>query len=194
MTANGGFVDTLDFVLVAGQGVPTDTGYYYSYYSGGPHLNCPVFNWIAIDSTQTANPGVSLDLFDNQTVRVGLPFAFQYYGTDYDTISICSNGWVAMGSQTATDWTNSNIPNPDGPDAMIAGMWDDLDPGNIGASSDIYYYNDAANHRFIIEYFQVEHWPSGNHETFEITLYDPVYYPTPTDDGEIIVQYLDEPH
>ena len=46
------------------------------------------------------------------------------------------------------------------------------------------------NHRFIVEYFRVEHYSSGSHETFEIILYDPDHYPTPTGDGEIIVQYL----
>jgi hypothetical protein len=75
---------------------------------------------------------------------------------------------------------------------MIAGIWDDLDPGNSGQPSDIYWYYDEANHRFIIEYFRVEHYSSGFHETFEIILHDPLYYPTPTGDGDILVQYLVE--
>ena len=165
-TADGGYCDTSFFSLFVGECAPTDTGYYYSYYSGGPHLNSPVYNWIAIDSTQTANSGTSMDLLDNQTVAVSLPFTFKYYGVNYNQISISSNGWIAMGSQASTvDWTNSAIPTPDGPNAMIAGLWDDLDPGNPGAPSDIYYYYDAANHIFIVEYFQVEHWPSGAMET-----------------------------
>jgi len=191
--ADGGFCDTSYFSLIVGENAPTDTGYYYSYYSGGPHLNCPVFNWIAIDSTQTANSGTSMDLGDNQTSVVSLPFTFMYYGANYNQVSICSNGWIAMGSQASVvDWTNSNIPHPDGPNAMIAGLWDDLDPGNIDAPSDVYYYDDAANHIFVVEYFQVEHWPSGAMETFEIIFYDPAYYPSPTGDGDIIVQYLVE--
>ncbi|NIW48323.1 MAG: hypothetical protein GWN30_27295, partial [Gammaproteobacteria bacterium] len=64
-----------------------------------------------------------------------------------------------MGSTTSADWTNSGIPNVDGPDAMIAGLWDDLDPGNSGMAGDVYTYYDAPNHRFIIEYFRVEHYP-----------------------------------
>jgi hypothetical protein len=191
-TADGGFVDTLEFTLLVGQPVPSDTGRYYAYASTGPHANAPVYGWIGIDSTQSVNPGVSLDLIDNQTVTVSLPFTFRYYGINYSQISVCSNGWIAMGSQTDADWTNSSIPLADGPSAMIAGLWDDLDPGNPGQPSDIYYYNDAANHRFIIEYFDVEHYPSGYNETFEIILLDPAYYPTPTGDGEIIVQYLIE--
>ena len=187
----GIYIDTLDFTLVVGQFVPTDTGYYYVYFSGGPPTQSPVFEWIAIDTTQTANPGVSLDLDRNQTVIVDLPFTFKYYGVDYNRISICSNGWIAMDSTASTVYANSAIPSTYGPPAMIAGLWDYLQPGTPDEPGDIYYYDDAANHRFIVEYFRVEHFPvSGYDETFEIILYDPAYYPTPTGDGEIIVQYL----
>ena len=186
----GVYNDTLDFTMVVGQSVPSDTGYYYVYYSGGPHSQSPVFNWIAIDSSQSTYPGTSLDLGDAAVAQVNLPFTFTYYGLDYNQVTIGSDGWIAMGYQTMYDQTNSGIPDPDGPSAMIAGLWDDLNPGNIGQPSDIYYYYDTANHRFIVEYFRVEHWPSGYHETFEIILYDPGYHPTPTGDGEIIVQYL----
>ncbi|MGB3340045.1 MAG: T9SS type A sorting domain-containing protein [bacterium] len=191
-TADGGFCDTSDFRLTIGENAPTDTGYYYCYYSGGPHINCPVYSWIAIDSTQTANPGTSMDLGDNQISVVSFPFTFKYYGVNYNQISVSSNGWIGMGFQSSVDWTNSSIPNPDGPSAMIAGLWDDLDPGNTGAPSDVYYYYDATNHIFVVEYFQVEHWPSGAMETFEIIFYDPAYYFSPTGDGDIIVQYLVE--
>lgn len=187
------YVDTLDFTLVIGQSAPTDTGYYYAYYSGGPYAESPVFNWTAIDSTQSTNPGVSLDLAYNQTVVVSLPFTFRYYGLDYDRISICSNGWIAVDSTDSTDPANTGIPHPNGPPGMIAGVWDFLQPGTAGQAADIYYFHDAANHRFIVEYFMVGHFPSGlNPETFEIILYDPAYYPTPTGDGEVVVQYLTE--
>ncbi|MGD9379223.1 MAG: C25 family cysteine peptidase [candidate division WOR-3 bacterium] len=187
---SGIYVDTLDFSLIIGQLVPTDTGYYYVYYSGGPHTYSPVFDWIAIDSTQTQYPGVSLNLGDDQVTQVTIPFSFQYYGGNYTQLTISSNGWVCMGYQSSSSLTNYGIPNAGGPPAMIAGIWDDLDPGNAGQPSDIYYYYDAANHRFIIEYFRVEHYSSGSHETFEIILHDPLYHPSPTGDGDIIVQYL----
>ena len=186
------YVDTTDFTLTVGQLVPSDTGYYYSYWSGGPHTQCPVFEWFPIDTTQTANPGVSLNInSDDQTVQVTLPFTFCYYGVNYTQISVCSNGWISMGSTTITDWSNSGIPNADGPPAMVAGVWDDLYPGYSGHPADIYSYDDAANHRFVVEFFRVPHLgASTTNETFEFLLFDPVYYPTPTGDGEIIVQYL----
>lgn len=184
------FVDTLTFSLVVGLSAPNDTGYYYAYFSGGLHVHAPVFGWVAIDSTQVTHPGSSLDLGDNAVTQLALPFTFRYYGIDYDSITISSNGWIAMGYQTVDDQTNTAIPSPDGPQAMIAGIWDDLDPGNVGAASDIYFYYSASENLFIVEYFRVEHWPIGNEENFEIILYDPQHYPTPTGDGEIIVQYL----
>ncbi|MGD9379871.1 MAG: M14 family zinc carboxypeptidase, partial [candidate division WOR-3 bacterium] len=46
-----GYLDTIDLTVTIGIPVPTDTGYYYVYYSGGPHTYSPVFDWIAIDST-----------------------------------------------------------------------------------------------------------------------------------------------
>jgi hypothetical protein len=190
IATDAGFAETIDFEITIGQPVATDTGYYYVYYSGGPHLESPVFNWMAIDTTQSVYQGTSLDLLDNQTVTRNLPFTFKYYSTNYNQVSICSNGWIAMGTTTSTDWTNSSIPGADGPPAMIAGLWDDLDPGNIDLPSDIYTYYDEINHRFIVEYFRVEHYPGDFYENFEIILLDPAYHPTPTGDGEIIVQYL----
>jgi hypothetical protein len=188
---SGVYRDTVDFSLVVGAPPPTDTGYYYAYYSGGAYAQAPVFNWVAIDSTQSMYPGVSLDLDRNETAVVDLPFTFKYYGINYNRISICSNGWIAMDSAESTDYSNSAIPYVDGPPAMIAGLWDYLQPANPGEPGDIYYYYDATGHRFIIEYYMIEHYPTGgNYETFEIILCDPVYYPTPSGDGEILVQYL----
>ena len=70
---------------------------------------------------------------------------------------------------------------------MIAPFWDDLNPLRGG---EVAYYHDAANHAFIVEWKDVPHFgdPSAL-ETFEVILYDPAYYTTPTGDGEIVFQY-----
>lgn len=188
------WADTFDFQLMVGSVPPSDTGYYYSYHSGGPWRQCPVYSWFPIDTSQTVNQGVSLDPSDDQTFVINLPFTFKYYGTNYTQVSICSNGWVALGSTTLTTYTNTPLPNTQAPPAVVCGIWDDLYPPAVGPG-DVYYYNDAARHRFIAEWFKVEHLSqTGYPETFEIILYDPAYYPTPTGDGEIIVQYKEAMH
>jgi len=189
---SGVYVDTIQFYVGIGCLLPTDTGYYYVYWSGCPYPNvAPVYSWFAIDTTQTQHQGTSLNPNDDQTFVVNLPFAFKYYGAHYTQISICSNGWLAMDATTSTDYSNTGIPNSDGPPAMVAGLWDDLNPNYLGEPGDVYYYFNASRHQFVVEWFRVPHY--GNPalmETFEIILNDPEYYPTPTGDGEIIVQYL----
>jgi hypothetical protein len=71
---------------------------------------------------------------------------------------------------------------------MIAGFWDDL---QVSFGSGVYKYDDAANHRFIIEYRNVKNDYQMANERFQIILYNPLYYPTPTGDGEIVIQYQD---
>jgi hypothetical protein len=127
-------------------------------------------------------------LTDDQTSAVTIPFTFRYYGVAYTQASVCSNGWLALGSETSTNYTNTVLPSASAPAKAVFGVWDDLNPGAAGAA-DVYYYNDAANHRFVVEWFRVPHYGTSAYENFEIVLYDPAYYPTPTNDGEIVIQY-----
>jgi len=187
---SGIYCDTLDFSLSIGRLMPTDTGYYYTYWSHGPYQQAPVYSWYAIDSTQTLHPGTSLNHSDDATTTVTIPFTFRYYGVAYTQCAICSNGWVALGTETTTNYTNTGLPSASAPAKAVFGIWDDLNPGATGPGNDYYYY-DATNHRFVVEWFRVEHYGGGSTtaENFEILLYDPAYYPTPTNDGEIIIQY-----
>ncbi len=182
------YIDTLGLDLTVGRPMPTDTGYYYTYWSHGPYLQAPVYSWYAIDTTQTAHVGTSLNLGDDATSTVTVPFTFRYYGVAYTQASVCSNGWLALGSETSTNYTNTGLPSTSAPAKAVFGVWDDMNPGATGAA-DVYYYNDATNHRFVVEWFRVPHYGSSLYENFEILLYDPAYYPTPTNDGEIIIQY-----
>jgi hypothetical protein len=119
--------------------------------------------------------------------NVSLPFIFQFYGVDYTQITVCSNGFVAMGITQDASFRNYHIPGAMGPAAMIAPFWDDL---STGTGSGIYTWFDAASHRFIIEWHQMKngYQPSMN-ETFQVILYDPAYYPTSLGDGPIKIQY-----
>jgi len=146
----------------------------------------PAYDWIEIATT-----GGTALIFtqDDETFTIDLPFTFRYYGLDYDQVSICSNGWIAMGSTTDTDYSNSAIPNADGPPAMLAPFWEDLSPQQSGI---VAYYYDSVNHWFIVEFYRVQQYtPATAIETFEVVLYDPVHYPTATGDGKILFQWAD---
>ena len=149
----------------------------------------PVFDWIEIDPGMGGSGTLLNFTQDDETFQVDLPFTFQYYGLDYDRISVCSNGWIALGETSETDYSNSAIPNADGPPAMLAPFWEDLSPQQSGSVS---YDYDVVNHWFIVEFYQVRQYlPVTAFETFQVIFYDPMHYPTVTGDGRILFQWLD---
>jgi len=144
----------------------------------------PVYDWVEISGVGSLITGITNE--DAQIVTLDLPFTFEYYGLDYTQVSVCSNGFLAMGFDDYRLGDNSGIPNTHGPTSMIAPFWDDLDPSNAG---DIYQWYDSANDRWIVQFDAVVHYGGNYPETFQVILYDPSAYPTATGDGVIIFQY-----
>jgi len=144
----------------------------------------PTFEWVEIYGL-----GTRLNLSDDQTITISLPPSFGpfvFYGQRYNQISICSNGWIAPGSTTVSNWSNTTLPNPDMP-PLISANWDDLYPP-YGDS--VWYYHDAANHRFIIEWDSVYYYPtSRGWEKFEIILYDTTLAGA-DGNSKFVIQYL----
>ena len=163
----------------------------------------PTYNWIEIDPSRPGSiSGINTSLVDNgshdptngttqQIKHFDLPFTFKMYGVDYSRIGICSHGWVTFsnsGEHETEQVVFRNYPIPDacGPSPMIAAFWDDI---YIGANAGVYYYADNTNHTYIVEWSNCKNRQGTAEETFQIILYDPDYYPTPTGDGNIKIQY-----
>jgi hypothetical protein len=194
LDANGGTgIKTLTIRLPVGSpGNPIgpDAYGYYAYEDLDDYEPSPTYNWVEIDPT-LGGPGTVFTLTDDQTRNMALPFTFKYYGQNFTSISICSNGWVALGVTTDNTISPGPIPGPEGPPNMVAGFWCDLNPAAAGGGK-VYTYNDQAGGRFIIDFSGVEHYHSaglGEPEKFEFILYNPATHPTPTGDGEVVLQY-----
>ena len=164
----------------------------YGYYAYSNHdilwEQHPEFNWVEIDAIGTVIPkpgGVS-----DFTQTVDLPFNFKYYGNNFTQLRISGDGWIAFGSGTQTKSLNRSLPCLDTLNNMVAVFWDDFFSNGPQGGGKLFYYSDPVNHRFIVEWDTVPHYSElTDKETFEIILLDPVYYATPTGDGEIILQY-----
>ncbi len=167
---------------------PDQYGYYIYDDTDTLSGNAPEFDWFEI---APPGPGTIVSEITNEdadTVTLPLLFTFTYYGEDYNTIGVCSNGFTEFPTSTYRfgDF-NTGIPDPAGPRAMLAPFWDDLNPAEAG---DIYQYYDDTEHRWIFEFYEVDHYGApGHYETFQVILLDPEYYPTPTGDGEILYLY-----
>ncbi len=164
---------------------PDEYGYYCIDNTDLEYSGRADYVWTNISSTGTP---VSLPDFGNEqdaSARIILPFTFSLYGQQDSIITACSNGWLAMGDQTYfTDFRNYPIPSALGANSsMICPLWDNL----VMSGGGVYKYYDAANHRYIVQYNAAHQ--SGGSEIFQVILYDPLHYPTPTGDGEIVFMY-----
>ena len=182
---------------------PDDYGY-YAYDStdlGFPQT--PTYNWVEIDPRDGGDGTVFLNNDDGSRV-INLPFTFKYYGVDYNSITICTNGWMSFGANDMVDFNNHYIPAALGPDALVAPYWDDLKGMKVIVDSlttiyndmRICYWHDAANNRYIVEWndaynqYTIDLLQNASLEKFQVIL-----YPRTGTDGDIVFQYhtIDNP-
>lgn len=130
-------------------------------------LTTTVFNWINT-STPTGLTG------DDQSKLITLPFTFTFYGKEYNSIYVCTNGFLSFTSNS-TLYNPRPIPEKSQPNAIIAPFWRDLD---VRKSGSITYY--ASNDKFVITYDHVSNRKNDSQQTFQVVLYP---------NGEIVFQY-----
>ena len=135
---DNGFADTVLFSLIIGSiastsPTPPDSHGYWAFDNTDVAFDKhPTYSWVEIDPDHGGSGDV-LNISDeadedDASAAIELPFTFTYYGQDFDSISVCSNGWLAMGADQVmhTTFRNRHIPGALGPSGMIAPFWDDL--------------------------------------------------------------------
>jgi len=185
------YLDTLRFTLTVGELRPCDP------IPDGPRTPPRFWAYDDVDTLYTAHPdfnwveirglGTRLTLNDDHTVQLDLPagFVWQFYGQQFTQVSVCGNGWVAPGYSTSNTYYNTALPNSSMPPAVFL-VWDDLYPPDGGG---VWYYHDAVNRRFIVEWDSVRYYSGTNYDKFQLVIYD-TSYRTPTGDNILLVQYL----
>lgn len=187
----------LEFQLPVGAAATTDPvgpdrhGYHAFDNTDTGYPEAPTYQWVEIDPGQ-GGAGTSVGLTDfgnyqDDTRTVGLPFSFGYYGHSFDEISVCSNGWVAMGQTYVRSYRNWTIPSPGAPDNLIAVCWDDHHLQS--STGGVFTWHDTANHRFVIEWSRMENTEGGTPCSFQVFLYDPAFQAGDSGDGLIVMQY-----
>ncbi|HYW69015.1 MAG TPA: C25 family cysteine peptidase [bacterium] len=191
---NYAYAETLCLDLAVAEVAPLhptgpDAYGYYAYDSSDTlYAAAPAYEWAEIAQP---GPGVRLDDVSdasNGVAELDAPFDILCYGLLRQSLWVSSNGFVSVYPPNGAWRTNYDIPSLDGPPGMFAPFWDDLDPS---AGGDVYAWFDPYEHRYIIEYDQVRHSGSSATETFQVVIYDPEYYDTPTGDAPIAFLYKD---
>jgi len=196
LQGDGGFADTVEFEETVGAPDANDPtgpdqyGYWAFENVDADYIKHPNYAWAEIDPN-FGGSGTLIPLSDysedqDDSEVIPMPFSLRFYGRSFSTITVCSNGWIGVGSQSdIVDGRNWMIPGALGPIGMIAPFWDDL----VLSTGNVYYHYDSQYHRFIVEWSQLKTRYNNYLETFEAILYDPAYYLTPTLDSEIRFQY-----
>jgi len=119
--------------------------------------------------------GTPLDLEDDGSANVTMPFRFNVFGVESDQICINNNGFMLLDWSKPCDgfYEDASIPNESVPlrSNQIAPFWDDLfTSGNV-------YYEVAGqepNRRFTVQWHQKNHYNNGQSDpgtiTFQVVL------------------------
>jgi hypothetical protein len=79
------------------------------------------------------NLGTDLNLGDDScSTALPLGFTFTYNGVPYTTVTVCSNGYIWLGSGTIADWSPTQAELLTGA-PRICPLWMDFNPGAIGS-------------------------------------------------------------
>jgi hypothetical protein len=95
---------------------------------------------------------------------------FPFYGGNYNSLSISSNGWVKIGIyDTFMTYYNYRIGNQYYYDAdrAIMPFWDDLYP-RYWTGQDVFYYTDST--KTVVTWWQVPHYYNTGRVTFQLIL------------------------
>lgn len=126
----------------------------------------PAFAWQEI-----ASRGVRLfGGADDSTTRIALPFPFTFYGRTYDSVSVCTNGWLSFTDRDSA-LVNTDLPNaaPGVPRALIAPFWTDLDLRATRGAGRVYAHFDGS--KFIVEWKDAVHFAGASPYTFQALLW-----------------------
>lgn len=152
-------------VLSVHFGGPDGGGYYYIT-DGSTNPAKPTYNWL--DITGVGTP-LNFTSDDQNSADITIP-SFTLYGNAYTSLRVNNNGHIRFdGSVNSSYYTNPSIPSTTPPNYLLAPFWDDM--GLVAGTTNIYYYNDAPNNQFIIEFYQMPFYgQTTDLKTFEVVL------------------------
>jgi hypothetical protein len=115
---------------------------------------------------------------DDVSLTLTLPFTFKYYGVDYTTAWVNTNGVLNFQGASTTE-NNVAIPATSNPDAAIFAFWDDLFV-DAAASVRTELLGTAPNRRFVVEWRNVHFFgDTAKRIDFNVVLHE---------DGRIVSQ------
>jgi hypothetical protein len=179
---NGASSGQLVYTVVSGTPPTGPDSRGYRWYDSQDAGEGPDLVWMDI-----SGQGTQLVPSDDVSTTIALPFPVVYFGTTFTQLTVCSNGWVAMGTTTDNTYGNSSMANGQGVANMVCAFWDDLNPGSGGQ---VRAATSADGNRFVVSWIGVPRYGTSNFQTFQLVFLNSATFPTSTGDTPVVAQYL----
>ncbi|MBM3329610.1 MAG: hypothetical protein FJY67_09110, partial [Calditrichaeota bacterium] len=157
----------------------------------------PRFEWVEIANPQNRTFNGTRLNFSGQSPNdqgeamvIPLGFETQFYGQVFDSITVCTNGFVTAGSHVrALNFQRWPLDQAVGGAAgMMAPLWTEL---RHGEGAGVYVFHDTSDSRFIVEWYRMRIANGQQTEvTFQLIIYDRSVWITESGDQNILFQYL----
>ncbi|MBN2537364.1 hypothetical protein JXB37_03700, partial [candidate division WOR-3 bacterium] len=184
-----GFSDTIVVPVIVGDSMnlpdgPTPCGLALFDHTDSTFAALPRYDWVELRSV-----GAPTGLGSDEAIQLRLPAEFgtwRWFGEEYDSLSICSNGFISAGWSDRVDFVNVQLPYRGAPPNIVAAVWDNLDPPSGG---EVWYWHDTAGHRFIVEFDSVPCFAVPvEPEMVQVQVFDRTV-PTPTGDNRVEIHF-----
>jgi len=112
-------------------------------------------------------------LNDGRWDNISLPFTFNFFGTNYSSICVSTNGWIGLGSTNATaTGYNFALPAVNNPNAVIHAITANLTFAT--ATTSLEYFEDGSypNRRFIVNFGNVAFFGAAGTANVQVMLYE----------------------
>lgn len=122
----------------------------------------------------------TVSVSDDASEEVTISFDFPFYGQTFTNLYVGSNGLIVLGSSGGADqYTNYPLPSENAPFNLIAPLWSDLYPTNLGGGeygggtfdeiTEVHYQE--FEDRLIIQYSDMSDYLNNGLNTFQVVLY-----------------------
>ncbi|MCB1048647.1 MAG: carboxypeptidase regulatory-like domain-containing protein, partial [Calditrichaeota bacterium] len=160
---------------------PSDPDNYgYRIFDSNDGTGAPVYSWNSISGI-----GTQLTLTDDSYSEQTTPFSYNFYGNTFNTVSVCSNGYIVPGTGY-TIYSNVEIPSVGTPNGAVYGTWDDMNPS---AGGTVWVMYSAAHGGYVIEFDGVFFYGTTTPMYMQFVILDPSLFPTPTGDAAFLIHY-----
>jgi hypothetical protein len=118
---------------------------------------------------------------DDAYANYTMPFSVIIDGVSYNTITICTNGWISFGTVALTALTNTALPSSTFTNPTIFPYWDDL---ITNGNAIRYFATGTSPNRAVVVDFECATYSTAYNVRFQVTIHE--------GSGLINVQYRDE--